>query len=222
MKTKLFVTILSGVVVIIIGTLAWIKLNPQTDKYKKPISTDSTQKTEPIVVDITPTPNPTESWEVLNNLGYKFKYPTEAKGESREEESLVVHMGQKQIDSGRTQTELFDGYSFRVGEIINDKNLTLEQLAKGERENTQNNCNSEDGKVSEVKIFKVDGKNGFQYSALSCYIDYTETIVENAGKFYRISQSYVGEPTDQEDYKKTTEQILGTFEFLDSAIDLNL
>lgn len=156
----------------------------------------------------------TENWNSFTNLNHTFKYPSEATAEAREDESIVHFMGQKQIDSGRTQTELFDGYSIRIGEIINDSKLTLEQLSKNERQNAQNNClEREGGQVSQLETISISGRTGYQYFAVGCYVDYAETIVSFEDKFYRISQSYVGDVEDQKKYQKITNQILSTFKF---------
>ena len=154
-----------------------------------------------------------DGWKILTNKDHSIKYPSEATAVAREEESLIYYMGQKQIDSGRTQTELFDGYSFRVGKIRNVTTNDLKQLALSERNNTMENCNNEDGVVSDLLPVKVGGQGGFQYSAKGCYIDYTETIVGFDGNFYRISQSYVGDNEDYAGYKETTNMILATLEF---------
>lgn len=166
-----------------------------------------------------PTPTPSikipENWKTLTNLNHVFKYPEEATGEAREDESIVYFMGKKQIDSGRTQTELFDGYSFRVGEISSTSELPLKELANGERENAINNCSErENDQVSQLKNVFIDGQVGYQYSVQGCYIDYTETIASFDNKFYRISQSYVGDPEDQRKYQEITNQILSSFKFI--------
>lgn len=198
------IVILFGVL-LIAGILAWINLQPQNDK----------QENNQVQLTPSPTFDPTENWNSFTNLNHSFKYPSEATAEAREDESIVRFMGQKQIDSGRTQTELFDGYSFRIGEIINDSKLTLEQLSKNERQNAQNNClERESGQVSQLETISVSGRIGYQYSAAGCYVDYTETIVSFGDKFYRISQSYVGDVEDQKRYQEITNQILSTFKFI--------
>jgi len=190
---------------LIIGIFGWSKLKPSNiDQAKKPAGEVSTSA---------PSLNPSIKWKTLTNLNHSFKYPEEATAEAREEESIVYFMGQKQIDSGRTQTELFDGYSFRVGEIANESDLSLEQLAEGERENAVNNCHSGDGKVSQIKSVIVDEQNGLQYSVKGCYLDYTETIVTYDGKYYRLSQAYVGDIEDQDKYEEITNQMLSSFNF---------
>lgn len=153
------------------------------------------------------------NWKTLTNNDYSLKYPIEATAEERDGESQVYFMGQKQIDSGRTQTELFDGYSFRVGNIVGVPTNDLKQLAMKERDNADQNCNYENGKVSDLTAIKVGDQEAFQYSAEGCYVDYKETIVNFDGNFYRISQSYFGDTEDYEGYKDITNKILTTLEF---------
>lgn len=189
---------------VIAGITGWFYFQPLNNK----------QENNQIQSTPSPTFDPTESWKTLSNFNHTLKYPREAKAETRESESVISFIGRKQIDSGRTQTELFDGYSFRIGEIINDSKLALEQLSKNERENAQNNClEREGGQISPLESISIDGQVGYQYSAEGCYIDYTETIVSFESKIYRISQSYVGDVEDQKKYKEITNKILSTLRF---------
>ncbi len=125
-------------------------------------------------------------------------------------ESIVVYMGPEQMNSGRTQTELFDGYSFRMGNVSLAPYATLEELVTTERKNAQEHC-QEGGVVSDITPTKVAGQDAFRYVATGCYIDYTETFVGFKDRYYRISQSYVG--TMQESYKGITDQILSSVQF---------
>lgn len=177
---------------------------------------ESTNQTTLLKPTPSPMAYPTENWGTLTNLGYTIKYPQDAKAEARDGETLILFVGQKQIASGRTQTELFDGYIVRIGEIVSDSKLALEEISKAERDNAENNCQvREDGKVTQLVTKSIDGKTGYQYSAEGCYIDYTETIVSFENKTYRISQSYTGDATDQPKYKEITNQILSTLNFED-------
>jgi hypothetical protein len=210
MKNKAILVIIL-IIIFSVGFLARSRLNRPDDNLSR-------EEPPPIrnLPDNTVTPsklNPTKDWKTLTNLDHTFRYPAEATAEAREDESLAFFMGQKQIDSGRTQTELFDGYSFRVGEVANDSNLPLEELAEMERESAVNNCHSEDGEVSRLTAVIVSEQEGFQYSATGCYIDYTETIIAHDNIFYRISQSYVGDTEDQDKYEEITNQILSSFQF---------
>lgn len=168
-----------------------------------------------VLMQFTPTPSSVamQDWSTLSHSEYTLRYPKEAKGEVRDNEAVIVFMGQKQIDSGRTQTELFDGYSFRVGVISSDQGVPLAQLVKTERENAQNNCQTEGGIVSDVRPATISGQAAFQYSVRGCYIDYTETFLRVQNTTYRISQSYVGEAEDQATYQAITDQILSSLTF---------
>ncbi len=207
-KPTLFIALIA---LVLMGALFWVNFKSQNTS---PIEEES-KTIKDLAEDTVTSPkqDPTENWKTLTNLNHTFKYPGEATGEAREDESLVYFMGQKQIDSGRTQTELFDGYSFRVGEVTNDSNLSLEEFTEMERENAVSNCTSEDGVVSKVTSVVISEQDGFQYSATGCYIDYTETIVVYDNIFYRISQSYVGDIEDQDKYEDITNQILSSFQF---------
>jgi hypothetical protein len=157
----------------------------------------------------------TIDWELLINNNYSLKYPKEATVETRDNESLVYFMGQKQIDSGRTQTELFDGYSFRLEKILDNSANSLVELSTKERNNAIENCNYENGSISDLIALKIDGKEAFQYYATGCYIDYTESFVSYNGEYYRISQSYVGDEEDYMGYKDITKNILSTIKYID-------
>lgn len=175
----------------------------------------------PITDKPTPTANmPTDnviydnSWVEHSNLDFSFKYPSQAKAEARDDESLVIYMGQKQIDSGRTQTEIFDGYTFRITKVDLDQNLSAKDLAIQEFEIEQENCtNSDESVVTNVVDVVVGQKQGYQFTGAGCYTDFTETIVSNGDNVYRIVQIYAGESPDLDLYKKTTEKILQSLVF---------
>lgn len=160
-----------------------------------------------------PSPTPetiAEGWEKFFNTSYEFLAPKEAQKEDRLNETIVTFMGQKQIDSGRTQTELFDGYAFRVGkEIIN--NAGIESFARIQRESAAESCFQENGEVSEIIKINLNGKDAYQYYATNCYLDYRETFIENNNYIYRLSESYVGDAEDYPKYKEITNKILSSF-----------
>lgn len=164
--------------------------------------------------EVTPIPiNIPSSWNTITHDEYTFQYPSEAKGETQESESVISYMGPKQIASGRTQTELFDGYAFRIGSITTTPNTPLEQVAKNQHDNAQQNCQVQEGTVSPATPVSIDGQDAFQYSAKGCYLDYTETIVVFNDTVYMISQSYTGEAEDQKRYQAITNQILSSLKF---------
>lgn len=163
--------------------------------------------------NLVPSPTPEtieEGWEKVFNTSYEFVAPTEATKEDRTNETIITFMGQKQIDSGRTQTELFDGYAFRVGrEIVNSAGI--ESFARIQRENAAENCFQENGEVSEIEKINLNGIDAYQYFATNCYLDYRETFIENNNYIYRLSESYVGDSEDYPKYKEITNKILSSF-----------
>lgn len=160
--------------------------------------------------------DPAKNWTSLmdENRAYQLQYPIEAKAETTRNESVISFMGQKQIASGRTQTELFDGYAFRIGKVIANPDTEIEKVAQEERNNAETHCSEDRGSVSKLESTTLQGQQAFQYSAQGCYIDYTETFVSFNGVIYRISQSYVGDASDQATYKEITNQILSSLRFI--------
>jgi hypothetical protein len=202
-------------IVIVFSIFSWnYSKAKNTSQNTTPIAASSPNST---TATQSPTATPTIStndWKTLENTGHSFMYPDQAKADARKEESVVTFMGQKQIDSGRTQTELFDGYSFRVGPIVPEPEATLEQVAKQEQQNAVANCLRETGKISQVKQITVNNQTAYQFSGQGCNLDFTETIIANNTTIYRITQAYVGDVTDQEKYREITDQMLMSFKFI--------
>jgi len=155
-----------------------------------------------------------DDWATLtnNSLGHSFKHPKNAKAEARETESLVSFMGEIQTASGRTQTELFDGYIFRVGEIELLDDTTIQDLAQTQKMKAESECNSDTGKISPVQTVKItDSLSVLQYTVRGCRTDYTESFGTIGAQSFMITQMYVGTPEDQANYQIITDQMLTTF-----------
>ncbi len=155
----------------------------------------------------------TNTWPVLSTATFSFRYPEGSLTESKQTEGFVRFMGQKQIDSGRTQTELFDGFIFRIEPIVIESDSILEQVAEAQRKNAQTNCTTENGRVSAIRPVIIDGLNAQRFSATNCS-DYTLTIVKSGTVTYLITALYVGDDIDRPNYQKTTEKILSTVKFI--------
>ena len=201
------------ILVILIGLyFLFINLRPtspetQRDEVNVPSVTQSQ------MIENTTPPSLPMDWETFSTSGISLTHPSEAITEVENDGLLVRFMGQKQIDSGRTQTELFDGYILRVETILAEPADTLDTLSETERTNAETNCQSETGNVTQLQSVDIDSQNAFQFTATGCYIDYTTTIAEVNDKFYRISQSYVGTPEDQEMYHTITDQMVDSLTF---------
>lgn len=177
-----------------------------------PTPTYSIQPTTvPTVVELT------TDWDTYTSSEYLFKYPKNLKSDTGAagtgfESIRVQFVGPKQIASGRTETSLFDGYSFIVTKTGSVTEKTSKDWATERRNNSTENCGPE-VKFTEIQEIIVDGKKGFQYSG-NCMVDYTSTYVSNGNNVYEITQSYVGEEAEKVAYKEITQQIFNTLKFL--------
>ncbi len=198
-------------ILILIGALIIFGLPYFMQRSSKNQAGNQDQQIPSVTID------PAKNWTSLidENRAYQLQYPIEAKAETTRNESVISYMGQKQIASGRTQTELFDGYAFRIGRVIANPDTDTEKIAREERNNAESNCIGENGTVSKLESTTLQEQPAFQYSAQGCYIDYTETFVSFNGVIYRISQSYVGDAPDQAMYKEITKRILASLQFID-------
>lgn len=214
---KTFLTIIS-VALILIGLSVFMPKNQsvntanQTQVSPTPVASPAPE------VETTPASSPdtqvdTSNWPLLSSATFSFRYPEGALAESRQTESFVRLMGPKQMASSRTQTELFDGFIFRVEPIPTESDAILEQVSETERKSAIANCTTENGQVSALKPVIVDGLNARQFSATGCS-DFTQTTVKVGTVTYRITALYVGEDEDRPAYQKTTEQILSTLKFV--------
>lgn len=194
-------------IVVIVGLLGGCNLfqpTPETTSATpQPSPSEQTEASEPI-----PTTSLVKNsdWSSFAQPNYRFLYPPEADVQERESELVIVFMGPKQIASGRTQTELFDGYSVRIGSPYSQADDAVSAATEA-RSNAVENCNNPEGKVDEISTVDVSGYSGYQFSVSGCRLDYTSTFVEYNNVVYNITQSYVGTPEDQQMYQEITEQI---------------
>lgn len=164
----------------------------------------------------TSTSDETENWTKYggDKYGYYFKAPANVKVSDQNDNVLnVSYMGEKQTSSGRTQSELFDGYSFTVSDI-SAEGSSIEDISKSRLASFGNSC--EKGKISSFMETEIDGTKALKYDE-SCLGDYTIYLVSKDQKIYEISELYVGETSDQSNYKKITDLITSTFKFLDAS-----
>jgi hypothetical protein len=117
------------------------------------------------------------------------------------------------VASGRTQTELADGYAFIVTKVGSASEKGADARAAEAQAQTRGFCSFEGSKVSEVGVVTVDGQEGSQYSVEGCYADHTVTHVTVEDRVYRITQLYTGDGDDVMEYRRVTEVILSTLEF---------
>jgi len=160
-------------------------------------------------------PISTSNWDVYESSlkSYSFKHPPGLKSDTGAagvgfESIRFMLVGPTQMASGRTQTELFDGYAFIVTKLGSSTTLDPKKEIETQQKNSVSNCQD----VGAVTSVIVAGKQAYQYAA-NCRGTYTTTYVSNGMNTYSITQSYAG--GNQEAYKTITDQILSTFKFIE-------
>lgn len=175
--------------------------------YFAPVQPDSdTASPTPIATE-----SPTVNWKTYTNqkYGYQFKYPQESALNDQSEQYVAVsYMGEKQKASGRTQTELFDGYAFNVADISDDKYDNLDDLYEAKKIQLQEICTS----VGDPKETTIGGFRAIMHR-LSCLGDSDTYYVQKGKVFFEIGLLSSGDAEDLPKYTSVVNQILSTFKF---------
>lgn len=179
------------------------------------------------LTDSSPTPassatasaDPTADWQTYTDqgMGYSVKYPMEANLNLYEKKYFrVSYMGHKQIESGRTETSLFDGYSVTI--VPTTDGNSLDEIYTKRVESFDNACDpTQMGQSSKITI---SGYQAIKYSA-SCLGDYTTYIINHNNSFVDITLMTTGDGEDLPKYLAVTNQILSTFKFTDDTSPTN-
>jgi hypothetical protein len=213
---KWLIPSLIALVIFAVGVAGYFAYQNLQLKKEQPSSGQTTPT--PTTTIPTPTTDPTSDWETYSGNGYSFKYPKGLKSDTGAagqgvESIRVQFMGPKQVASGRTETSLFDGYSFVVTKISSNTSKTAQQQAQEERVNSEENCGFDQSIISPITQTQVAGTSASQYSVAECFGDYTSSYLVNNANLYRITQLYTGEEPEKQDYKAITNQILSTLKF---------
>ena len=175
----------------------------------------------PVVAKPTPFKAP-EGWETYTNTQFTFMHPAEVnlnenttQNNQLSELVKLSFMGEKQIQSGRTQTELADGYIFIVSKLKESKNTPL-TISEERYKNTLEGClNIPNSVVSKVEKINLQNISGYTYNVNNCRGSYILNFVSNNNDNYEITLFFTGfNMNDEMGYKKTVEKILQTFKFI--------
>lgn len=194
---------LALIILVLIGlVIFWFGNKPTNPTEEKSVTTGET----------------VSGWQTYSSDDYSFMYPPETKTDTdaagEGSESIRVRfIGPVQQASGRTQTELFDGYAFIVTKIEINAEESAQKQAEKERAAAHVYCEQKGSELSEVAKVTVAGTSGYRYTATNCYTDYTVTYLENGGSIYSITQTYTGDGEALAEYKVTTDKILSTLVF---------
>lgn len=214
-KSNFLVVLLSVLLLFSISIAAFFayqtqKLSDELRVKNSDLKIVSTPTQDPVSTDV-PKVDPTSNWKTYTGKLFSFKYPVDARLEVQQDGVVkIMYMGQKQIDSGRTQTSLFDGYGFFVSS--QNETLTLEEVYQKRVENFGNACDPD--KMGKLQSSTIDGYKAVYYDS-SCLGDYTTYLVINKDDIlFELVELYVGDSADQVVYKKVVDQILSTFKFI--------
>lgn len=151
------------------------------------------------------------------NNEYSLKYPPEAILNTYQEgeyEGISVSLiGPTQTASGRTQTELSEGYGMSIIEI---PNIDAQPLAESNWDADNQSSDPEiPHSISKIKVIEIGAKTGYQYevsnrgSAIVTFVPLSNTSLRIVGRHAGFT------PKQEDEYYKILGQILSTFEFSD-------
>lgn len=152
-----------------------------------------------------------EDWKTYTSQKYnfEFKYPSEARLSDQSEGYVAVsYMGEKQKASGRTQTELFDGYSFNVADVTGEGYQNLDDFYNHKVDQLKDVCTE----IGDPKETTISGRRAITQK-LSCLGDYDSYYVLDGDTYFDISLLYVGDKEDLPVYIETVNKIFSTFRF---------
>lgn len=161
-----------------------------------------------------PTSSPTLSAKLDNayfSLDYDASATTSARTAPDSREWVVSYMGQKQRESGRTQTELWDGYMVSIMRFeTNGESDGAMTQATLDRQSTIDACSEEnvtpiiEGKVGVYEVITYYG--GCLGSADHYYLMLGDIL-------YRISALTTGDASDLSLYRDTVTTMLNSLRF---------
>lgn len=212
---KGFSAILVLVVVLLLGLVAggYYYMSLQQPKQDSDIEYTDTTSDEDKDKDTTPvTTDIPEDWEtyISDEYGFTFRYPSEANlNDDSNNYMSISFMGQKQKDSGRTQTELFDGYSFNVVDLTDEGDFEdLNEFAQSRIDQLKEVCSE----VSDPSMAMVN-ENKYVSVDTVCLGDFTNYYFENNGNYLEVGMLATGDEEDLPEYEKIVEKIFSTFDF---------
>ncbi len=218
-----FLIVIGAIVLLAVGLLSGYFLSNNIQHS----STTTQQPTSPTLTQVNntnPTIDPTADWKTYTNTqyGYSFKYPegtnvaenVEGNPGGTYTAAKLSYLGPTQTASGRTQTELFDGYMVSVTLSWVDATTPLEAATKAAASAKDNCPNSSAATISSVSSITIGGQKAATYSEKNCVGDYTISFIKTSGKIFAITETYNGgTPEIETAYQKITDQIVSTFQF---------
>ncbi|HLB51584.1 hypothetical protein A3F07_01635 [candidate division WWE3 bacterium RIFCSPHIGHO2_12_FULL_38_15] len=173
----------------------------------------------PFSITQAPTPTPEEEparqWKSFSasQHGITFKYPIESyleKSNPFSQDSPVykaIFRGKRQDEGLITESNLLDGYIFKITVNTNPQNRPLIDLANNKKSSFAFSC-PDLAQISDVKSAKIDDLAAQTFSVINCNSDFKVTFVVSKNFVYEIDQIYKGDIGFKQKYEKDTDEIL--------------
>ena len=148
---------------------------------------------------------------------FTLEYPVEASA-AAESEGIDFHswriyfMGDKQRASGRTQTELFDGYAVSLTRFEGVGEELERTQAEADQQGIIDACGKEN--VTDIVSKKYLARQILTFFG-GCLGEADYYYFVERDHLYRITSMVVGEDLDKEKYQVTVERILTSLKFTD-------
>lgn len=204
MKKTLYIIL----IVIALGLL-YVRL-----RYSSPIYETTPSPSPSITTTIgTPSPRP-DLGKTLSNDYFSLNYPEVATTSTRTSpdarEWVISYIGEEQTKSGRTQTELWDGYAISITrfEAVGDNPDRVQ--AEADRQGTIDACGEEN--ATEIKNGKVGAYDALTYYG-GCLGEADQYYIMIADTLYRVTAMVVGSEGYKPGYQTVVNAILDSLKF---------
>jgi len=181
-----------------------------------------TVKTSTIVND--DVADQTDNWQIYTNeeYGVSVKYPADWRNSTSANSNSLIAMYKPSTTSNYPSSDNPMDIYIQIYVIANHNHLTLQELFDEEYQSclieaAEMGCPGP-ANVANFKSVEINGTVGLQDSSpsvlqgITTYFDKNDYFIAIAGSKYNLSDSY--------DFSKDYNQILSTFKFDDSSIDL--
>lgn len=183
-------------------------------RYSTP-SDESMPSPTPTIASASPSTKPRVALsKTLSNDYVSLSYPevatTSASTAPDSQEWAITYMGEEQVKSGRTQTELWDGYAISITRFEATGDNPDRVQAEADRQGTIDACGQEN--VTDIKNGKVGTYAALTYFG-GCLGEADQYYLMIADTLYRVTVMVVGSDNYKTGYQTTTSAILETLRF---------
>lgn len=207
MRQKGFAPILILVIILVVTGVAYLGYRYLIYGGDFPSVQESQSPTPKAIVDAT-------GWGSYKGSDYSLMYPptftiSDAEENGAKGITLLMH-GETQKNSGRTQTELFDGVIVRVLLFADMGQQSLLDYASGEYQTAKSSLDpNSDDYFTDLTKTKIAGNETYMYDVHG-YSDAKVYYLNVGGNVLKIIVIYAGSDTDVPGYLTLANEILST------------